>query len=160
MMDNAENNAVAMKELQELLNKKKIQFDHKKHRIGCYPHIINICVSHIISSLTKFEAADLNNESDDEADNDGDYVPGSEDEIQDNQYEDLEEWFKNVKRDAVKRVCKMVRTVQASGPRREGLLLTIVTGNTTGLFKDAEGARMEIRDLQLIRDVRHHWDSL
>src|SRR5258708_13107793 len=56
MLDNAENNAVAMQELQSLLAKHemavRLDFDHLKHCIWCYAHIINICSSHIISSMT------------------------------------------------------------------------------------------------------------
>ena len=56
MLDNAKNNAVAMQELQSLLAKRemaiRLNFDHLKHRVQCYAHIINICSSHIISSMT------------------------------------------------------------------------------------------------------------
>jgi hypothetical protein len=59
-MDNAENNATAMEELQELFKIDNIKFDHKDNRVGCYPHIINICVSHIVSSLSKADLDDVN----------------------------------------------------------------------------------------------------
>src|SRR5713226_5838754 len=56
MLDNAENNAVAMQELQSLLAKRemavRLDFNHLKHHVRCYAHIINICSSHIISSMT------------------------------------------------------------------------------------------------------------
>ena len=44
-----------MRELEVLLKRhdKKIEFDHVKNRIRCYPHIINICSSHIIASSTR-----------------------------------------------------------------------------------------------------------
>src|ERR1700733_8037046 len=43
-----------MRELEVLLKRhdKKIEFDHVKNCIRCYPHIINICSSHIIASST------------------------------------------------------------------------------------------------------------
>lgn len=63
-LDNAENHATAMAALQELLEEKGIMFDHKDNRIGCYPHIINICVSHIMSSLTKVDAGAWDDKAD------------------------------------------------------------------------------------------------
>src|SRR5712671_952208 len=52
-LDNAENNAVAMQELENLLTEHEMyDFHHLNHRIRCYAHIINICSSHIISSMT------------------------------------------------------------------------------------------------------------
>ncbi len=56
MLNNAENNTVAMQELQSLLAKCetaiRLNFDHLKHCVWCYAHIINICSSHIILSMT------------------------------------------------------------------------------------------------------------
>src|SRR6266581_4889065 len=44
-----------MRELEVLLKRhdKTIEFDHLNNRIRCYPHIINICSSHIIASSTR-----------------------------------------------------------------------------------------------------------
>ena len=45
-----------MQELQSLLKKcetaSEIDFDPLDHRICCYAHIINICSSHIVASMT------------------------------------------------------------------------------------------------------------
>jgi hypothetical protein len=43
-----------MRELEALLklHDDDIEFDHLNNRIRCYPHIINICSSHIIASST------------------------------------------------------------------------------------------------------------
>jgi len=55
-LDNATNNAVAMEELQYWLAEREIndmlKFDHLKHRVWCYAHIINICSSHIVALFT------------------------------------------------------------------------------------------------------------
>jgi hypothetical protein len=167
-MDNAENNAVAMRELQELFEKEDIKFDHKDNRIGCYPHIINICVSHIVSSLTEVDAGDLDTDdsSDDESD-DGGYVGGyagdTEREVIDSRQintAELKRWFENVKRDPVKRARAVVRTVRSSGQRKEAFLALIKSGNQTGMFRDEEGKPMKIKELQLLKDVKHRWDSL
>src|SRR5258708_37234449 len=44
-----------MQELEALLKQhdNNIKFDHLNNRIRCYPHIINICLSHIIASSTR-----------------------------------------------------------------------------------------------------------
>src|SRR5713226_1278565 len=44
-----------MRELEALLKRhdNNIKFDHLNNRIRCYPHIINICSSHIIASSTR-----------------------------------------------------------------------------------------------------------
>jgi hypothetical protein len=46
---------MAMRELeaQLKLHDDDIKFDHLNNRIRCYPHIINICSSHIIASSTR-----------------------------------------------------------------------------------------------------------
>src|SRR6266540_7405540 len=54
-MDNASNNDAAMTELEVILAEKNVKFDAREQRIRCYPHIINICVSHIVKSLGKVD---------------------------------------------------------------------------------------------------------
>src|SRR5712691_11724213 len=77
-----------MRELEVLLKRhdKTIKFDHLNNRIRCYPHIINICSSHIIASSTRISKKFLetlksecggdfvysNIERDDDGDNDND----------------------------------------------------------------------------------------
>jgi hypothetical protein len=84
-----------MQELEVLLQRhdKTIKFDPRKNRIRCYPHIINICSSHVIASSTciskKFletlksecggEFVYLNVEGDDNDDGDGDDSDDSDD---------------------------------------------------------------------------------
>ena len=42
-----------MKELQDLLARCDIVFNHQNNCIMCYPHIINICTCHIVAASTK-----------------------------------------------------------------------------------------------------------
>jgi hypothetical protein len=44
-----------MRELEALLKHRDsdFKFDHHKNRVRCFPHIINICVSHIIVPSTR-----------------------------------------------------------------------------------------------------------
>jgi hypothetical protein len=174
-LDNAENNATAMEELEKLLRVKNIKFDRNDNRIGCFPHIINICVSHIVSSLTKVEdmgeeefvedSGEEDVDEDDEEDNDG-YIGDLSNDIGDHigkekfdANEELFLWLENVKRNPVKRAHAVVSKVRSSGQRREQLSATIKTGNASGLFQD-DGKNVKVKDLQLIKDVKHRWDSL
>jgi hypothetical protein len=89
-----------MRELEALLklHDDDIEFDHLNNRIHCYPHIINICSSHIIASSTriskrfletlKFKSAgDLvysNIEGDDDDDDDDDSEDDEDGDDEDN----------------------------------------------------------------------------
>jgi len=96
MLDNAENNATTMKELEDLLHKEGIKFDAKDNRISCYLHIINICISHIVSSLVKVGANDLNDKDDesfsDDKPNDEGYNGEEEENIDEEEEDDLEQY--------------------------------------------------------------------
>src|SRR6266581_5073932 len=80
-MDNGSNNDAAMTELEVILAEKNVKFDAQEQRIRCYPHIINICVSHIVKSLGKVDDKVVDNEV-----NDG----GEEGSINDTDKEDEE----------------------------------------------------------------------
>jgi hypothetical protein len=60
-LDNAANNHTAMQELSTLLGQCGIDFDLVEHRIPCFPHVINICVKHIID---EYPIADYSTVSD------------------------------------------------------------------------------------------------
>src|SRR5258707_1944246 len=81
-----------MRELEALLKRhnNNIEFDHLNNRIHCYPHIINICLSHIIASSTRISKQYLealksksdgdlvySNIEDDDNDNDNDNDNGN-----------------------------------------------------------------------------------
>ena|SRR6266498_686748 len=78
-MDNASNNDVAIIELEVILAKKNIKFDAQKQQIWCHPHIINICVSHIIKSLGKVDNKDLDDDKLEVADEDEESSIGDSD---------------------------------------------------------------------------------
>jgi hypothetical protein len=161
-----------MQELQILLNDRDIEFDAKDNRIGCYPHIINICVSHIVSSCTKGKAADYQldtagfdfSDDDDDAEEDNeeedDEEEDDEEDVINPQQYDLVKWFESLKRDPVKRARAVVRTVRSSGQRKEDFLKLIRLGNNMKSFKDENDNVILLKELQLLKDVRHRWDSL
>ena len=176
-----------MRELQSLLAEREVavavDFDHIKHRVRCYAHIINICSSHIISSMTSVSkdylsdldipidsnptiCQDYKDESDDD-DIDPDLGVG---ELKlDDCYDDcgdstLEEWFAGIKRDPLKRACRIIRLLRSSDQRREGFRKFIVDGNAQNWFtqKDQSGKRepVQVPERQLLRDVKTRWDSV
>ena len=59
-LDNAANNGTFMEQLERLLHKRDIDFDHLDRRIMCFPHVINICCQHIIAKFTNVAFGDLN----------------------------------------------------------------------------------------------------
>ena len=190
-MDNASNNDTAMKELEVILAAKNIKFDAQDQRIRCYPHIINICVSHIIKSLAKVgedwdenedgsEEAD-GGESDDEDseladDDDKGYIGDTDEEDEEDEgtggetdkaivskyveEDTLLNWFEAVKRNPVNIARKLIRSVRASGQKREVFQMTISMGNQSKAFKDDNGDVVQVKQLQFVRDVKHRWDSL
>jgi hypothetical protein len=98
-----------MRELEALLklHDDDIEFDHLNNRIRCYPHIINICSSHIIASSTRISkrfletlksefAGDLvysniEGDEDDEDDNEDDEDDNEDDEDDNEDDEDGED---------------------------------------------------------------------
>lgn len=178
-MDNASNNDSAMIQLERILKKKKIRFDAKQNRIRCFPHIINICVSHITKSFDKISQRGKGNveESDDksgdeisddqESDNEESDVGCSDEEDDDDPVlqefmdeEDMEEWFHAIKQNPVRKGRKIIRTIRSSGQRREGFQLSITTGNQSQAFVNEKNQPIVVKQLQLLPDVKHRWDSL
>jgi hypothetical protein len=182
-----------MRKLQSLLGERetavtKVDFDHLNHRIRCYAHIINICSSHIIASVTSTSKSYLSDleapvhldyvacggPSDDESDDeqgDDDYDPGHDigniepagcfDARGD---AELARWFAGFKRDPLRCAQRLVQFLHSSDQCREGLCKFIEDGNSRGWFtgKDGDGSRITLRipQLQLLRDVKTQWDSV
>jgi len=184
-MDNASNNDAAMTELEVILAEKNVKFDAREQRIQCYPHIINICVSHIVKSLGKVDDEVVDDEVNDggeegsiddtdEEDEEG-YISDTDDEDEKDdeggetdkaivskyvEEDTLLNWFKAIKRDPVNIAHKFIRTVRASTQKREQFQMTITLGNQTKAFKDNDGSIVQVKDLELLRDIKHRWDSL
>jgi hypothetical protein len=177
-----------MRELQSLLMKREtavaVNFDHLNHRIRCYAHIINICSSHIIASVTQTSKSGL---SDLEVPIDSNYARDSDDESGDDDidrfdpihefeeselahfYDDednstLKEWFAGIKRDPLRRARRVIRLLRSSDQRREGFRAFIRDGNQRRWFttKNNDGKRITVQvpELQPLRDVKTRWDSV
>ena len=153
-----------MEELQYRLAEREIndvlKFDHLKHRVRCYAHIINICSSHIIALFTSvpksyitslsvpldpdyaiYDDANADVESnhsdksdDDDSDLDTDYkfeLPGC---YRSSQLKAWASWIKGIQRDPLRRARRVIRLLRSSDDHRLGLRKLIEDGNKSGIF--------------------------
>src|SRR5713226_10313873 len=187
MLNNAENNTVAIQELQSLLAKCemaiRLNFNHLKHHVWYYTHIINICSSHIISSMTSVSKWYLSNlkvpadtdcmfcaEDDDDLDN-GDINLDADEDIAELQLDgcydahgnaDLEEWFAGIKHNPLRRAHRVIHLLHSSDLRKQNFREFIQSGNErkwfTKLDDNGKHVTVQICKLQLLRDVKMRWD--
>jgi hypothetical protein len=173
-----------MRELESLLMEREtetgimINFDSLNHRVRCYAHIINICASHIISSVTSSKTYDsflsvshdltytTHSDPQDEPDNsDGD---DDIDELEladcyiDRGDPELKRWFEGIRHDPLRRTRRVIRLLRSSGERREGFRNFICDGNKCNWFttKDKKGKHVQTKVpvVQPLRDVKTRWD--
>jgi hypothetical protein len=141
-MDNAANNHTAMTEIGKILRAREIEFDDKDRTIMCFPHVVSLSSGRIIQGITKVL-----------------------------QPKEVEKWEPSLRhvgdqsyaaavaRDPIALGREVVRVIQASGVRREAFDDIITTGNAKNWFKDGEKT-IQVRQLQLLRDVSTRWDSV
>ena len=125
-----------MKAFEALMHARDVPFNYNNNRIMCFPHIINICTTHTVESLTDPALADEQT--------DFDVVPflgGAEQDYQ-----------QAVKRNPIALCCSIVQAIRASGKRRDDFQEIIRTGNEKGWF--------DLPELQLLHDVKTCWDSM
>src|SRR5258707_2636163 len=154
MLNNTKNNTIAMQELQSLLAKHEtavgLDFNHLKYHIQCYAHIINICSSHIISSMTSVSEwylsdlkvpADTDHmfcaEDDDDLD-DGNINSDADEDIAelrlDGCYDahgnaDLKEWFAGIKHDPLRHARRVIHLLHSSDLCKQNFCEFIQSGN-------------------------------
>src|SRR6267154_6237217 len=138
-----------MLELEHLLGEHKIEFDAQDHRIMCFPHIINICIRHILHSFSNSDPADLEDAlvgafADDSDDDSG----GS-----DSDNDMSKKYLEAIKKDLVALGCQTVKAIRASGLQHEEFAHLIESCNSSGLFK-LQGKVIQVPQYQLLRDVR------
>lgn len=133
-----------MEELQIILNKREIAFNHNNNRIRCFPHIINRCVDAVLRNFTN---PDLVDDEDWDVEDQDDAPAGNQ---------TIEE---ALARDPIALGRKVVTAMRASGQRRDRFENLIRDGNTRGWFKE-QGEVIQLDFLQLLHDVRTRWDSV
>ena len=162
-LDNARNNAMAMDELQHLLDMRRaadvIKFDPLNNRVRCYAHIVNICSSHIIASSTLVHKSYLTElkvpldpghgtSCDNSGSDDGSACSDDDDGSNDDQDYELElpdccdgqgdseirDWIEGIKRDPLRHAWRVIRLLRSSDEHRTGFQKLIQDGNEGGLF--------------------------
>jgi hypothetical protein len=190
-LDNAENNTVALEELKKILDKRELatilKFNPKTHHIWCYAHIVNICSSHIITSMTSTstsylgqlkvpsdEKYTMHTSSDGGSDDNDNHnihpctndVPNlPPDHYKNGGGADHESWLAGIRlRDPLKHAQDLICILHTLDTHRTGLQDFITLGNEGKLFTklNANGKHVptQVAKLQLLRDVKTRWDSV
>lgn len=136
-LDNAAMNDTFMLGLELGLSLRNIStsFNAQDRRIMCFPHIVSICTGHMVDEATTTSYSDSIDDYFEDVDSD---VDG---------------------RDVVALCRNTVRAIRASGQRILQFEDTIKLGNEKGWFK-VGGRTVQVREVQLLRDVRTRWDSV
>ncbi|QRW13009.1 AC9 transposase [Ceratobasidium sp. AG-Ba] len=142
-LDNASNNNTLMEELATYLAPLGAEFHPERNRIRCFPHIMNLAVNDMLSSLSD-AAAEYRAEM-----SQWDLPIDSK----------TESYLQALESQPVDVVRAAVHDCRRSGLRREGLHDIIIDGNRLGRFRRPDGGAYTIRPLQLLRDVPTRWSS-
>ena len=178
-----------MQELESLLAKREtpvtVGFDHLKHRVWCYADVINICSSHVISSITSVSRPYLSelkvpvdpnpnfrdDNDDDKFDDDNNDTNCNVDELVLDQCYIMTLVTLNSKNGLrvsstipSRHARRLICLLHFSDQRREGFRRFIQDRNKRNWFfaRDESGKRcpVEVPVLQLLRDVKTRWDSV
>lgn len=143
-MDNASNNKTCLQELATMLRARDVEFDDAlDRRIMCFPHIMHICVTHIIRDFTDTALANIT-----EA-----WIDAIADGAERQAYAEA------VASDPVALGCTIVRVIRTSGQRHDEFIDTIKTGNAKNWFKGPTGEAVCVPELELLCDADTRWDS-
>lgn len=141
-MDNTSNNKSCMQELETLLRARDVAIDGPDHLVMCFPHIMHICVTHVLKSFT-----------DSGSDVSAAWRDAFPDEVERNEY------IKALRSNPITLGRNIVRIIRVSGLRRDEFMDTVKTGNIKNWFKDSAGIVERVPELELVRDVKPRWDS-
>src|SRR6266404_933230 len=161
-----------MRELESLFAEHEtaivIGFDHLNHHVQCYAHIINICSSHIIASMTPTRKSNIF-DADDSKDDDFDPNHVIEELKLSDCYNDIDEhrfksWLAGIKHNPLRRARRVIHLLHSSDDCRLGFYQLVKEGNERRWFsrKDADGNCKpdDVPNVQLLTDVKTQWDSV
>jgi hypothetical protein len=131
-----------MEEIATRFAVRDINFNAQDRKVMCFPHVVNLSSGRVIEGLTKV--------LDDDPENWEPPALGSGGQS----YADA------VARDPIALGRAVVRAIRASGTRREAFDDVITTGNAKNWFKNGDGETIQVKPLQLLRDVCTRWDSV
>ncbi|KIK78352.1 hypothetical protein PAXRUDRAFT_164226, partial [Paxillus rubicundulus Ve08.2h10] len=122
-----------------------ITFDPMDCHIMCFPHILNICSGHVTGEYTHANFASIG-----EA-----WVNALN-----NVIIDKDAYMEALQHDPIALGWDIVRAVHSSSLRCEGFHNILSTGNQMNWFTDEEGRPTQLPILELLHDVKSHWDSI
>jgi len=121
----------------------------------CFPHVINLAVQAIYTTLKDGENSDIQ------------YLLGNLPEVTEETLRamrlpdgvTIEEYCKALATDIIGIARKLVAGCRSSGQRREDFSRTILEGNEAGSWTDSNGNPLSLPVLQLLRDCETRWSS-
>jgi hypothetical protein len=146
MLNNASVNNTFLEEYETLVQAtRELTFNHENNHIMCFPHVINVCSTHVIEGFTNIDLVDKEFDA---------LLPPRDPDCQ--SYDDA------VTRDPIALCHCIIRAVRASGQRLDLFASIIRDGNEKGWFISPTNSRqiVKVPQLQLLRDVKTHWDSI
>ncbi|KIK26887.1 hypothetical protein PISMIDRAFT_94118 [Pisolithus microcarpus 441] len=140
-MDNATNNTASMKKLSDTLwQEHEIKFNPIECQIPCFPHILDICINHILHAYMNADFAD---------------VPST----WTNALGEVmckEDYVEAIAWDPISICWNIIRVICASGQWRKAFHDMIVIGNANQWFTEDP---TEVPTVELLCDVKTWWDS-
>jgi hypothetical protein len=176
-----------MHELEALLKHcdSDFKFNHCKNCVRCFPHIINICVSHIVASSTRVSKEYLKSLKS-EGDDGLSYSDDDNNDDDDNSHNNIalprkirwdipklklknfelnklsaedQAWFSGMNRDPIKCARMVVHILHSSDQRKRDFKEVIKNGNKSGWFRGIDSFAIVVPDLEPLHDVKTQWDS-
>ena len=111
----------------------------------CFPHIINICVQHVVD---EFSVPDLKK------------IAQAWVDCFDNSVVDKKKYLEAVKRNPLGLGHDIIHTTCASGLPHDEFDKIVVTGNLQQWFRSPAGEVVQLPEAQLLQDVKTWWDSI
>ena len=142
-MDNVSNNKTCMKKLKSLLCTHDVEFDALDCLVMCFPHIIHICMTHVLKSSTDADLTAVANA----------WIRAFPNE------EAREAYAEAVRSDPMEKCCNLIQNIHASGFHCDEFMDTIRTGNVKNWFKSDDGEPVQVPELELLCDSKMCWDS-
>ncbi|KAG1731313.1 uncharacterized protein EDB91DRAFT_1252174 [Suillus paluster] len=141
-LNNAGNNHTSMQELSHLLESRGVHFHPVKQRIPCFPHIINICVRHVLDDYWKAK-----------------FLGVVDRWVVEGKTIDKDTYVEAIQGKALDRVRLLIRTIRTSDKRHNSFRVIITMGNDKKWFQDDSGAIIQLPVVQLLHDKPTRWDS-
>ena len=132
-----------MSELSHLLQGHDIDFNPKDSRIMCLPHVINLCSKHAMDDFTSADFTLVPEASFE--------FPGSN--------TNKRTYITALRKDPAARGCDVVHIVHSSSLHHKSFKDIILDGNARKYWRDKEQNIIELPILELICEVKTHWDS-